>query len=192
MPQDLRGLFERALDDEPVPPPGDPVGQAMARGRRIRRRRGLVAGGSAAVAVVAVLAALNVATAPAEPPQPAPAAAALETAPCAEPPEKADQVSIFLNQDITDSQRFNLDAALRAEPIVRNLRFESRDEAYRKFKVLWRDNPTYAAQVHAAATPEAFRVDLAEPSGYPEFAAKFQHQAGVQVVVGRPCPGTGK
>jgi hypothetical protein len=47
-------LFERALDDEPVPPPGDLAQEAMAERARLRRRRGLLAGGSAA-GVLAVL-----------------------------------------------------------------------------------------------------------------------------------------
>jgi len=191
--QDLRGLFERALDDEPVPPPGDPVGQAMAHGRRIRRRRGVLVGGSAARAVVAVLATLNVVLAPAEPPPPVSAAMpALVTAPCAEKVKRAEQVAIFLNHDITDAQRLNLDAALRADPIVRNLRFESREQAYVKFAELWRDSPDFVASVGPEALPESFRVDLAEPAGYPRFAARVKKQAGVDQIVGMPCSGAGQ
>jgi cell division transport system permease protein len=190
---DLRALFERALDDEPVPPPGDPVSQAMTHGRRIRRRRGVLMGGSAAVAVVAVLAKLNVALAPAAKPPPVPAKAAMPalvtTTPCAEPLKKADQVAVFLNRDITDAQRSNLDAALRTDPIVRNLRFESREEAYAKFVELWKGNPEFVRQVAPEALPESFRMNLAEPTGYPAFAAEFKRRAGVEDVVGRPCSG---
>jgi hypothetical protein len=63
--QTLRVLFERALDDEPVPPPGDLAQEAMAHGARLRRRRGLLVGGSAAgvLALLATVVALNM-TAP--------------------------------------------------------------------------------------------------------------------------------
>jgi hypothetical protein len=192
---DLKGLFERALHDEPEPPPGDPAGPAMAQGRRIRRRRNVLVGGSATAAVVAVLTLLNVALAPAAPPPPVPAEAAmpaLVTTPCAEPLKKADQVAIFLADEITSSQRFNLDAALRADPIVRNLQFESRQQAYARFVKLWKDNPEFVRQVSPRALPEAFRLDLAEPAGYPGFAAKLRKQAGVQDVVGQPCSGAGR
>jgi hypothetical protein len=192
--QDLRALFERALDDEPVPPPGDPVGQAMADGRRIRRRRGVLVGGSVAVAMVAGLVGLNVALAPAEPPPPVTAAmpALVTAAPCAEPLKKADQVAIFLLKESTESQRFNLDAALRADPNVRNLRFETREQAYVRFAKLWRDSPDLIASVGPKDLPESFRVDLAEPAGYPDFVARFRYQAGVADVVGSPCSGAGK
>ena len=193
MQQDLRGLFERALDDEPVPPPGDPVGQAMAHGRRIRRRRGVLVGGSAAVAMVAVLATLNVALAPAEPSPPVSAAMpSMAIAPCAEPLKKADHVSLYLLQDTTEAQRLDLEAALRADPIVRNLRFETREQAYVKFAELWPDSPDFAGSVGPEALPESFRVDLAEPSGYPAFTARFAKRAGVGQIVGMPCSGAGK
>jgi len=193
--QDLRGLFERALDDEPAPP-GDPAGQAMAQGRRIRRRRRVLVGGSAAGAVVAVLATLNVALAPAEPtPPPVTAAAvmlAARGAPCAETLTRADQVSVFLDEDISESQRFNLDAALRADPIVRDLRFETREQAYAQFVKLWKDSPEFVASVGPDNLPESFRMTLAEPTRYPEFAAEILRQPGVGDVVGRPCAAAGR
>jgi len=192
VPQNLHDLFERALDDEPVPPPGDPVRQAMAHGRRIRRRRGLLVGGSAAAAVLAATVALNVILAPAEPPPVSTIAAAM-MAPadpaCTWPVrDDATDVSIFLRDDVTVAQLAELRDALWTDPAVRVVRFEDRSQAYQRFKVLWAESPDFVAAVSAASLPQSFRLELAEPSGYRRFAARFQHRAGVADVIGRACP----
>ena len=196
MEQNLRGLFERALDDEPVPPPGDPARMAMAQGRRIRRRRGLLAAGATAAAVVAAAVAVNASVTPAAPPPRISAAQAMMAPPdpgCTWPAQDhASDVSIFLARDITASQRSDLRAALQADPLVRDLRFESRDEAFTRFKRLWADSPDFVASVPADSVPESFRMTLAEPSGYPAFAAQFRNRAGVADLVGSACPEAGR
>ncbi|MEU7907965.1 permease-like cell division protein FtsX [Actinoplanes sp. NPDC049118] len=196
MDQNLRSLFERALDDEPVPP-GDPARMAMAQGRRIRRRRGLLVGGSAAVAVVAAVVAVNVALGPTEPPRTTSAAAAAMMVPadpaCTLPAQdRASDISIFLADDITASQRSGLQAALQADPQVRDLRYDSREEAFTRFKQLWADDPDFVASVSVYSLPESFRMTLAEPSAYPAFAARFQGRDGVDDLVGLACPGAGE
>lgn len=189
MQQNLQGLFERALDDEPVPPPGDLTRAAMAQGRRIRRRRGLLAGGSAAAVAVATMVALNLALAPPAPPVPTAATDPACTSPVR---EDVSDVSIFLTADITESQRADLDAALRVDPFVRDLRYESREEAYARFKELWQSDPDMTRGVSGDALPESFRIRLADPSEYPAFAARFQDRDGVANLVGRLCPGATK
>jgi cell division transport system permease protein len=67
--QNLHSLFEQALDDEPQSPPGDTVREAVARGRRIRRRRGLLIGGSVTAAAAAIVLTLNLLPADSAPPE---------------------------------------------------------------------------------------------------------------------------
>jgi cell division transport system permease protein len=193
VPQDLHELFERALDGEPVPPPGDLAQLAMTGGRRIRRRRGLLAGGSAAALAVAVVVGLNLAPGPAEPPQTVPAgiAAAMPPDPaCTWPVQnEVSDVSIFLTSDVTDAQRAALNDALRTDPLVRELRYESRAEAYERFKRLWRDSPDFVASVGPQQLPESFRVQLTDASGYRRLAETFRYRPGVQDLIGRVCPG---
>ena len=193
MQQNLQDLFEQALADEPVPPPGDPAQQAMADGRRIRRRRGLLAGGTAAAVLVATTLTLNLVVAPDSPPPrvSAAAAAAMPADPaCTWPVEEdASDVSIFLTEDITDAQRTALQDALRADPAVRDLRFESRAQAYQRFVELWRDSPDFVAAVNPKDLPESFRMRLADRDDYQRLAKTFRHHAGVQDLVGRTCPG---
>jgi hypothetical protein len=188
-------MFERALDGEPVPPPGDPARQAMAHGRRIRRRRGMLVAGSAAAIVVAATFGLNLIIPSDAPPRvSAAAAAAMPKDPACTWPvrDDADDVSIFLTPDITDAQRTALHDTLRADPAVRQLRYESREEAYERFAVLWRDSPDFVSSVRPDQLPESFRLVLASPPDFRRLAATFQGRPGVQDLVGRSCPGAGK
>jgi cell division transport system permease protein len=193
--QNLRGLFEQALDDEPLPPPGDPVEQAMTQGRRIRRRRGLLIAGTATAVVTGTLLALNLALAPAAAPPSLVSPAAMlmppASAACTWPvQDNAATVAIFLRDDITVGQLNTLREALWKDPVVRDAQFESREQAYEKFKQLWADSPDFVASVSAANLPQSFRVALAQPSGYRAFAARFRSRAGVQDLIGQSCPGT--
>jgi len=189
--QDLRGLFQQALEDEPVPPPGDPARVAMVHGRRIRRRRGLLAAGAAAAVVAVAAVALNTALAPAAPRPALPAGEAMK-APACTAPDQASEVAVFLAPDITTAQRDGLRSLLQADPVVRGLRFETRDEAFVRFQQLWADSPDFASSVRADSLPESFRMTLAEPSAYPAFAARFRGRAGVQDVAGSACPESGR
>lgn len=190
----LKDLFDRALDDEPAFPDSGIAQQAMAQGRGIRRRRRvLLIGGSTAAAVVAVLALLNLTPAPAGPP-PRASAAAVELMAQSEPQcrwpvsEDATDVGIFLRPDITGQQRDALQDALRADPLVRNLRFESHNDAYGRFKQLWTDSPDFVASVDASQLPESFRLKLIPSPQYSAFAAIFADRPGVEDLVGGVCP----
>jgi hypothetical protein len=189
----LKNLFDRALDDEPAFPDGDFAEQAMAHGRGIRRRRrGLLVGGSTAV-VIAVVAALNLAPAPAgQPPQVSAAGLALaaQTEPrCTWPvSHDATDVYIFLRHDATGPQRDALGDSLRADPVVRNSRFESREQAYERFKELWRDSPELVAAVGPESLPESFRLNLTRAEQYSGFAARYAGRPGVQNLLGGVCP----
>jgi cell division transport system permease protein len=200
MDQDLRELFERALDDEPVPPPGDLARTAMVSGARLRRRRNLLAGGgaAAAVAVLAIIVGLNLA-APSDTIPPVAAGAALPTATtrvCTlRVNEDTKDYSIFLNPDITDAQREAVYTALKADPIVGTVTFESREQAFQRFKVLWKDNPDFFRSVTPAQLPESFRVTLLEPADYPTVLARLHGRAGIGDIVRGGCPvnsGTGE
>ena len=197
MPQNLRGLFDRALDDEPVPPPGDPVHQAMTAGRRIRRRRTLLAGGSVATAVLAAVVAANLALAPDGPPPPpvsANAALMAQANPgCTVPvTDRATDVAVFLRDDITLEQVGELRDDLWSDPAARDVRFESREQAFQTFKKLWSDSPDFVAAVDPADLPQSFRLRLADPGRYPRFVQAFHDHPGVQDIVGGSCTRTGR
>jgi cell division transport system permease protein len=191
--QDLRDLFDRELEDEPVPPPGDLARTAMASGTRLRRRRSLLAGGAAvAVAVLATIVGLNVAAPADQPIPPVAAAAALpqagRTQPCTLPAQGPTKVvAIFLREDITEAQRSAVYTELTSDPLVRSVRFESREQAFQKFKELWKDDPDFIKSVGAEQLPESFRLTLADPAESVAVVTRYTGQTGISEIVPGEC-----
>jgi cell division transport system permease protein len=191
MDQDLRGLFESALEDEPVPPPGDLAREAMAEGSRLRRRRGLLAAAGTAAGVVLILVATLHLAGPA-PQRGTPMAAAETPAPvgdvCTMPVNGESVVaSVHLREDITDRQRADVQAALRADPLVRVVTIENPDQAITKFRLLWQDAPG-SSSFGPSPMAGAFLAQLVDPSQYPAFAVRFRGAPGVERVVRSLCP----
>lgn len=193
MSQNLRVLFERALDTEPEPPTGDLAYDAMSAGTALRRRRQLLTGGALAgvVTVVATLLALNLAPETRATPPVVAAAAPMPSPGLAcdrRTGREAADVRVFLRQEVTERQRDDLRDALRSDPLVRSVTLVTREEAYARFKESYRDNPELVAAVRPDQFPESFRVGLARTTDFPRFVARFDDRSGVDEVVGDPCP----
>jgi cell division transport system permease protein len=93
------------------------------------------------------------------------------------------EVSIFLRQDVTDAQRTTINQQLTDNPLVLSKTYETRAQAFEKFKVLWQDSPDFIKSVGPDSLPESFRVKLKDPEQYKTFAAQIQGQAGIQDIV---------
>jgi cell division transport system permease protein len=93
------------------------------------------------------------------------------------------EVSIFLSEDVTDAQRTSLDAALQSNPLVLQKTYESRQQAFDKFKELWADSPDLVQAVQPNQLPESFRVKLKDPEQYKIFADQIKDQQGIQDIV---------
>ncbi|MFY1698340.1 permease-like cell division protein FtsX [Solwaraspora sp. WMMA2101] len=200
----LRTHFEQAFDGEPPPAtPGEELARAaMAGGTRLRRRRRLTIGG-AAVAVTALAAvAAGLAVPVRDAPAPVPAQVVL---PSATPvlcegvsaEDVATEASVYLAEQVTDAQRAAIDTALRADPRLSTVRYDSRQDAYERFRQMYRDGPPEVfslytpeeiAQVTADQFPESFRLTLTDPAAYPQLEPDLRALPGVDEVVGRFCP----
>ncbi|WBB95713.1 MULTISPECIES: permease-like cell division protein FtsX [unclassified Solwaraspora] len=199
--EQLRTYFDRALDSEPAPPaPLDDLARvAMAGGSRLRRRRQIgyaATTTAAAVALVAVGVLLPVRDAP----EPVPAQAAM---PSASPgcelvrPTSADvatEAAVYLSVDVTAEQRRAVDAALRADPQVGSVAYESRQDAYQRFVRRYQDDPAVLLdhpdlmeKVTPDQLPESFRITLANPSAYQQVSGGLQAMPGVETVTGWFC-----
>jgi FtsX extracellular domain len=160
-------------------------------GRSRRRRRQLAA---AAVVVLALGATAGVnllPRAPGEPPVTIAAAMLPVAAPsCSVKPVEHDatDVIIFLAPDATDRQRSALDSELHRDTRVDTALFESREQAYQRFRTRWASNPDLVAAVGVEQLPESFRLRLVNASRYAAFRAEYAVQYGVQNVIGRVCP----
>ena len=93
------------------------------------------------------------------------------------------EVSIFLAGDISDDQRSQLDASLKADPLVANYLYESKDQAYQNFKTIYSDAPDLVNAVKADQLPESFRVKLKNPEQYEAIYQKYNGTEGIDEIV---------
>ena len=96
--------------------------------------------------------------------------------------------SVFLRPDVTPQQKTNVDAYLRDLPEVAEVKYETREEAYRRFKELWADNPEFAQKVSPDSLPGSFRVRMADNAAIRKVRdgsgeANIKNLPGVQDVV---------
>ena len=197
MDADLRRHFDRAVDDDPGADPGAMAYAAISAGGRIRRRRkltavaGVAAGVAAALGVAVGVHLQSPATRPADPPVTVAAAMRPMAAPACSAElveDGATDVAMFLTQDVTDRQRSALRTALDDDARVDVLHYESREQAYQRFRTLWADSPEFVAAVRPDQLPESFRLRLVNPSDHAAFHAEYAAMDGVQDIIGRVCP----
>jgi cell division transport system permease protein len=83
------------------------------------------------------------------------------------------QVSIFLADGVTDSQRQAIATRLKDSPEVKHYIFESKAEAYARFKEQFSQQPELVQNTPQDALPESFRVELVNPERYRVIAQEF-------------------
>jgi len=93
------------------------------------------------------------------------------------------QISIFLTDGVTPDERNQITALLGGLPQVQDVVYESKSEAYRRFKLQFQDQPDLLANVAQDALPESYRVQLRDPTKYEVVASAVQGQPGVDQVV---------
>ncbi len=93
------------------------------------------------------------------------------------------EVSIYLKNDVTQAQRDQLRGELEAMPDVERVLFESKDEAFKRFKEQFKDSPEIVANTTPDVLPESFRVKLKDPKKFDVVASAFADRPGVDNVV---------
>ena len=93
------------------------------------------------------------------------------------------EVSVFLRDSATTAQKNAIEAKLKASPEVETVSYETKAEAYKRFKKLFAEQPTLVNQTPAGDLPASFRVKLKNPEHYPIIAREFpNNKHGVDVV----------
>jgi cell division transport system permease protein len=92
------------------------------------------------------------------------------------------EVSIFLSDDITDAQRSELGADLKADPEVQDVFFESRQQAFELFQDQFASSPELTSEVTVDQLPESYRVKLVDPEDFEVISATYSSTPGVDVV----------
>ena len=82
----------------------------------------------------------------------------------------------------TDGQIASLNRALSQDKDVRGVHFLTKDDAYKEFKRLFRDQPDLVQSTDASALPASFRVAPEKAELTQTVAARYQSQPGVDEV----------
>jgi cell division transport system permease protein len=85
-------------------------------------------------------------------------------------------------QAVSDAQRAELEADLRAMPQVDEVFYESQQDAYEHFQEQFSDSPDLVENVTADVLPESFRVKLDDPTQFSVVADAFVDRPGVEEV----------
>lgn len=85
-------------------------------------------------------------------------------------------------KDVTQQQREELRTDLAAMPQVQSVTYESKADAYERFREQFKDSPDLLENVTADALPESFRVKLKDPDTFDVVATAFQDRPGVDQV----------
>lgn len=104
------------------------------------------------------------------------------------------EVSIFLcaktssnpscqKQDVTDQQRQTLKAQLEKMPQVSGVQYESKQQAYERFKDRFAGSPGFVESTREGDIPDSFRVKLKNPEEYKAVAQAMLGQPGVDTVI---------
>jgi len=95
------------------------------------------------------------------------------------------QVSIYLEDGITPQQRQTLQRQLAESPEVVGTDYITKEQAYERFKTLFRRDPNLIAQTAPADLPAAFLVKLRNPERYTVISQQFNGVPGVDQVQGQ-------
>ena len=93
------------------------------------------------------------------------------------------EVSIFLTDEIAEDQRVALETALKADPLVRQVTYESKDAAYDHFRQMYRSAPDLIEATKPDALPASFRIKLKDPTKVKEISTKYKDHPGVDDIV---------
>jgi len=85
-------------------------------------------------------------------------------------------------KDVTQEQRNQIQTALQSTPQVKEVFYESKADAFQRFKEQFKDSPDLVNNVSDDALPESFRVKLKNPEQFAVVASAFQDQPGVDSV----------
>ncbi|MBE1487339.1 permease-like cell division protein FtsX [Plantactinospora soyae] len=93
------------------------------------------------------------------------------------------EVSIFLDAGVTEEQRTQLQTDLDANPLVREVKYESQEEAFARFQKLFADSPDLVKAVQADKLPESFRVNLVNPEQYQQIFDAYKDREGIDDII---------
>jgi cell division transport system permease protein len=92
------------------------------------------------------------------------------------------EVSVFLREDVSDEERDALEQKIQDIPEVQTYYYETREQAYERFREQFRDSRSLTENVDASAMPESFRIKLTDPSKFPVIRARLAGDPAIDEV----------
>lgn len=93
------------------------------------------------------------------------------------------EVSIFLQNEVNEQQRTDLEAKLKGDPLVKEVTYVDKAEAYNRFKQMYADAPDLVNAVKPDQLPESFRLKLKDPEQYKNIYDQYKDTEGVDEIV---------
>jgi cell division transport system permease protein len=94
------------------------------------------------------------------------------------------EVSIFLRNDITQDQQQALADALKGDPLVKQpVTFETKQQAFQKFQLQFKDAPDLIKATKPDSLPASFRVQLKDPQQYQQIYDSYKAKEGIDEIV---------
>jgi cell division transport system permease protein len=92
------------------------------------------------------------------------------------------EVSIFLADAISPEQQSALEADLRAQPVVADVVYESKEQAFANAQELFADDPLILQDLSPEVLPASFRVQLTDPEEFGVIASLFGGRPGIDEI----------
>ncbi len=94
------------------------------------------------------------------------------------------EVTVFLKTTgTTQDQKDALDSELKVDPLVQQVIFENKQQAYDRFREIYANAPDLVNQTRPDSLPESFRVKLKDPNTFNEFKDKYVTKDGVDTII---------
>jgi FtsX extracellular domain len=101
------------------------------------------------------------------------------------PPPNPVVITVYLRDAVTGPQKVAIEAKLRALPGMSGLAFETRAQAYARFKEMFKNQPDLVARASPEDLPESFKITLPSPAAEPVLA-ELRQLPGVDQVSSVP------
>ena len=92
------------------------------------------------------------------------------------------EVSIFLEDSLSESQIASLEEDLRSNPEVKEVIFESQQDAFENFQRIYAGEENLLAGLTPEDLPASFRVSLVDPERFDIVASQYADRPGVEEV----------
>jgi cell division transport system permease protein len=93
------------------------------------------------------------------------------------------EVSIFLKTDVNEQQRTDLETKLKADPLIKEVTYVDKTEAYKRFQQMYADAPDLVNAVKPDQLPESFRLTLNNPEQYKNIYDEYKTSEGIDTIV---------